>query len=513
MKKITPLGQLLGLFLFLIGQFTFATDFGNKTVTQYEPYLEWSVNNNSYSGNAYDVIATVTFTHSNGTTHTTEMFYDGGSTWKFRFSGSLTGNWSFTTSSSDGDLNGHTGTVTVNTNNDNDIKGYITESGPFELKKWTWSKDNLAFVPNYVMYGQPQQFYNNSGKINNDINNFVDGHGFTGFHVPQVAGRWFDVNKSNDEVSNSAQNPDGRTFDALEDLITRTYKAGGAVHFWVWGDAARSQTMNSHPSGKLGTVEKRLLRYMAARLGALPGWSVGYGFDLGEWTNANEVDEFEEYLKDRIGWFHYISGRYQGPKGGTNHGGGRTWNEKLSYAAWEHHKPSQTALTNAANEVKGKPLFSEDRFRIRNENRSKDFKFDGSDSRQYMYRLLVGGGFAGIWGNVWQVDQNRGSITYQNKEELKKFARFFYEDEWRFDASFTIANNLSNTSGSYVMKSSDNKKYLIYAEGKNSVNINLSGASGNLKAVAMNTVGNSYSIEDLGNLSKNNQNISLSSNF
>ncbi|MEA3282502.1 MAG: LamG-like jellyroll fold domain-containing protein, partial [Euryarchaeota archaeon] len=49
-------------------------------------YTEWAVDNPSWSGNEYDIVATVIFTHtSSGSTHTTEMFYDGSNTWKFRF--------------------------------------------------------------------------------------------------------------------------------------------------------------------------------------------------------------------------------------------------------------------------------------------------------------------------------------------------------------------------------------------------------------------------------------------
>ncbi len=101
----------------------------DKTGTQWAPFIEWSIENPGFTENPFDLVATVTFVHtSSGETHTTEMFYDGGSTWKFRFTGTQIGTWTFTTSSSDADLNGNSGTVTINTNPDTGSKGFITSS-------------------------------------------------------------------------------------------------------------------------------------------------------------------------------------------------------------------------------------------------------------------------------------------------------------------------------------------------------------------------------------------------
>ncbi|RMF64766.1 MAG: hypothetical protein D6746_01240, partial [Bacteroidetes bacterium] len=36
----------------------------DRTGTLWSPYLEWSVENPTYSGNPFDLVATVTFTHA-----------------------------------------------------------------------------------------------------------------------------------------------------------------------------------------------------------------------------------------------------------------------------------------------------------------------------------------------------------------------------------------------------------------------------------------------------------------
>ena len=94
-----------------------AENLGDRTVTMWAPYLEWSLSNPTFSGNPFDVVASATFVHgTSGETRLTEMFYDGGNTWKFRFTGTRVGTWTFSTTSSDADLNGHNGTITVGPN-------------------------------------------------------------------------------------------------------------------------------------------------------------------------------------------------------------------------------------------------------------------------------------------------------------------------------------------------------------------------------------------------------------
>jgi uncharacterized protein DUF4038/uncharacterized protein DUF5060/collagenase-like protein with putative collagen-binding domain len=68
----------------------------------------------SKASNPYKhVTATVTFARPDGATVSVPMFWDGGSTWRVRFSPALTGTWSYTTSSSDEGLNNQSGTFDV----------------------------------------------------------------------------------------------------------------------------------------------------------------------------------------------------------------------------------------------------------------------------------------------------------------------------------------------------------------------------------------------------------------
>ena len=74
-----------------------ATDFGNR-VDRVWKTQEFVLTNSTWSGNPFDLVARVTFTHAKAV-RTTEMFYVGSDTWKFRFTGTRTGVWNFSTSS------------------------------------------------------------------------------------------------------------------------------------------------------------------------------------------------------------------------------------------------------------------------------------------------------------------------------------------------------------------------------------------------------------------------------
>ncbi|MFC1596983.1 twin-arginine translocation signal domain-containing protein [Planctomycetota bacterium] len=152
-----------------------------------------------------------------------------------------------------------------------------------------------VFVPQLVMWdyvagdSSPRVFHGKSEPVDRKIKQFIVDHGFSGFHVPVIGGRWFDLDAQSDRVESTMTDPDLRTFEALELLVTRTHEAGGLVHIWPWGDHSRSQTPRSLSGGIGGAVDERLRRYTAARLGPIPGWSMGFGFDLDEWVTAGGV--------------------------------------------------------------------------------------------------------------------------------------------------------------------------------------------------------------------------------
>jgi PKD repeat protein len=449
----------------------------------WEP-VEWSLENTTYSGNPFDLDATVTFTHTaSGESRRTGIFYDGNNMWKFRFTGTRTGSWTFTTSSSDPDLNGKSGTVTVEPNPG--VPGFMTKFGD----KWGRLGLDEAFVPQYVMYGGPTYFYNNPGRIDADIQTFLVEHGFTGFHV-LVFCRWFDINQPTNVNLPSDPNPDPRTFEALEMLITKVHEAGGVVHFWMWGDDERDQTPVRW--GKNGTVDKRLQRYIAARLGPLPGWSMSYGFDLDEWVVEDDLQEWHIYMQQHFGWSHFLGARDPGPNSPSE-----PFNqiyEGLDYSSYEQHKPDYNRYVETLEARPNKPSFSEDRFRMRNEGRAKDYNME--ETRRGLWHSTMAGGVANIWGNL--LSGGDISASYPNPEQIRTYATFF-EDRFRKD--MFRCNTLTD---GVCLQQPDNAHFIFYKEDTDSIQLDLSGMAGVQAAVAVDTK-NDYLEINLGTLNVSDQ--------
>ncbi len=451
----------------------------DRTGTLWSPYLEWSVENPTYSGNPFDLVATVTFTHAaSGATHTTEMFYDGGDTWKWRFTGTQLGTWTFVSTSADPELDGLTGTVTIDPNPDPAVYGFVTEYESATHTKWARPKGNdgaiEAFVPQYVMYHpDPAVYHGDAAFIDSTFTLFFDGHGFNGFHVPSVAGQWFDMD-ADEKVLGTYSDPDPRTFEALELLITRVHAAGGVVHIWVWGDKQRTWSAADLPGGANGEVDRRLQRYIAARLGPLPGWTMGYGFDLFEWTDEAMLESWYTYMQDHLGWHHYLGGRAS--KNQLNQ-----LYEGFDYSAYEWHKPTYDDYIDHLTTRPYKPAFSEDRFRIRNQGREKDY--DMEETRRGLWHSTLAGGVANIWGNLIEEDGGTSdfSLPYPNPEWIQTYATFW---EGRFLNDMEPCSELSD---GYCLGDPARGSFVFYKESTNVVQGDLTGVAGDLRVVWVDT--------------------------
>lgn len=474
----------------------------DKTGTLWSPYLEWSLPNATVSGNPYDLVATATFVHeSSGAAHETEMFYAGDALWRFRFTGTRTGNWTVTTASDDPDLDGHTGTVTINPHPDPNTYGFVTQVSGSGGTKWARFKGNErtreAFIPQFVMYERdPAVYRNNPAQIDADMGEFLENHGFTGLHVPHVAGRWFDLD-GDEVVQADYQNPDARTFEALEQLITRVHNAGGVVHIWTWGDQQRRWSPIELPGGINGPEDRRLQRYIAARLGPLPGWTMGYGFDLDEWVTGPQLQTWREFMQQHLGWVHYLGGRPAGPNRSTNHVQWIDWNEAMDYSSYEHHEPSYEVYTAALQTLPAQPVFSEDRFRIRGvEGPEKNYTME--QTRRGLWISAMAGGVANIWGNLTRpsctVEPVRlKSHPYPRPQWIKTAAEFF---QGRFLTDMQRANDLTD---GVCLKDGSNTYYLFYKQDTDSLTLDLSQMQGAQPAVAVDAKA-AYAEIDLGTL-------------
>ncbi len=458
----------------------------DRTVTQWTPYVQWAVESPNRTKNPFDTVATVTFRHeATGARHVTEMFYAGGTTWKFRFTGTATGTWRFTTTSDDRNLDGRSGTVTVTANPDPQAHGFVTAL----KQKWCWQGTNKAFVPQLCMYAGIPKIFGDEAQLKRDVDVFLRGHGFNGFHIPVIGGRWFAYDRADERVTADMKNPDPRTFAALERAITTVHAAGGFIHIWAWGDQQRRWTPYSLAGGPQGDVDRRLQRYIAARLGPIPGWTMGYGFDLQEWAavpgRRNLVKPWHDFLCARLGWPHLLGGR-MGPtiRGGSrDHRAQAALNRGLGYYGYEHHRPTYEVYVACLEALPGRPVMSEDRFRIRVPPRYPDKDYNEELTRHGLYHSTMAGGVANIWGTNtpggWR--PGGGSRVYPHPHIIKTYASFFRS---RFLNDMERAPGLGDA---VALKTPDNTHFVFYKEATDAISMHLAAMHGTQPAIAVDT--------------------------
>ncbi len=473
--------------------------------TLWAPYLEWSLDNPDYSGNPFDLVATVTFTHeASGETRTTEMFYTGETTWKFRFTGTKTGAWTFTTASADPELNGHSGSVTIGVNPDAKIKGFLTSQGNKFAQQIDENGGLEAFLFNAYQNDTyqvgPEFWYDNrkimAGEVKSKAEleldiaiSELDTYGFNILYSTVIANHWFNLGTQSWK-DHSSVNPDPRTFEGLELAISYIHSKGRHLHIWAWGDESpnretpRRQTPIGVGEGVIGVEkginaipDKRLQRYIAARLGPLPGWSMGYGFDLEEWVFNSQVGEWAKYLHDKSGWRHML------------------WARGRSHAELDANAYSGFG-DYGFNDAKGKldsdvtrPHLYSERFLYQRRP-----YWDMSGTRRKAWQYVLAGGMGSWWGRWATVSSN----NYPNPEQLRTFQRFWNK---RFLLDMNRANTLTN---GLALKTSSNSFFVFYKENTSSIQMDLSNMNAPQTAIVVDTK-KSYTEITLGNLSVSNQ--------
>ena len=462
-----------------------AEDFGTKTTKMWSPFVEWRIDNVSYSGNPFDVVAKVTFEHGGSSaSHETGMFYDGGSTWKFRFTGTKTGTWTFSTSSSNGSLSGHTGTVNVQSHPGKE--GFLRHVGNKYAVQHGDNGELKGYVFNVYQQAKTRSFHDISS-----IDEYCRNAKNDGFEVCylMMANNWFNHGTFSHADHNS-ENPDLQTFAKLDEIITDAYGQGCRIWLWAWGDGGRQWTVEG-VGGINGGPDRRLQRYIAARLGPLPGWCMGYGFDLHEYVSKSELRSWANYLHEHMGWQHLLSARSVDLQGSNSiNGYAIADNEHGDYSGPGY--PDVGTIINHLNSDTDNPHLYEER------HYWQRWGLDESKTRRLVWRTIMANGMGGWCG------LNSGSYPSSLSRSLRTHHEFWHGND-RFKLDFERANNLTD---GYCLKSNNNSRYIVYKEGTSSIQVDLSSAPRSLSAVAVDCKAG-YAERNVGPLSPGNHTIDL----
>ena len=460
-------------------------EFGTSTGTLWAPFLEWELENASFAGNPFDVAADVRFTHNEaGITHETQMFYAGSDVWRFRFTGTRTGEWVFETSSDDPDLDGRSGFVVIEPNPDPDIHGFlVADNNRFAVQV---GEDGALRGTTYnVYYNHPANLHIPGGWEGEGgfpvgdraaieekaaaVLDEVTEHGADAMFL-HVTNELFQYGaRAHDE--HDSETPDPDTFEVLEMIITRAHKRSLHVHMWLWGDEQRRQTPVGLPGGINGRVDQRMQRYIAARLGPLPGWTMSYGFDLNEWVTPAEVGKWHDYMHEHIGWPRLLMAR---ETQAGHHDPFELGVNKLDVYSSDE-RPSSGFYDLAVDLLQeGYPLVFERRFL-----HSRDDVWDMDTTRRAWWQFALAGGAGAVWGVKWADPSD--ARPYPNPEQLRTF-RTFWRD--RFLLDLKPATELTD---GYALKVPGGDLAVFYKESTSSVELDLSAMSEALTGVAVDT--------------------------
>jgi hypothetical protein len=225
--------------------------------------LVLSLANTSYQGNPFELEMDATFTHTqSGTRLRVPGYYAGNDTWKVGFMPPRTGEWTYVTSSPDGDLNGKTASLTaVDSGNPGMLEAASTNS-----RKWKYS-DGPYVVPLAFRFdvfqedGTIQRFTQIADFLNDD-----------------VQGQMLEFTLRNQVYANVSQRRlNLALWDRLEERMEVLAQRGLGVHIMLYSDDAQKPTW-----GPESPEERLLIRYLVARLAGYPVVVFNSGIDLAE---------------------------------------------------------------------------------------------------------------------------------------------------------------------------------------------------------------------------------------
>ena len=386
----------------------------------------------------WDVEGSCIWMHENGAIRRTSLLWYSGSgdTYVYRFGGSLQGRWTGVTSSPVAALDDLELTVEVTPSSNPKRIGWSGQRSG-EPTAWAHQKgpdgELVKCTPILIMMPGVQYWFNNPVRMRAFVAEFNDNHGFNGGHISTIGRDWFEVG-STGSLRAAAASPNVSTFGALEAAASEWSERGGWFHLWMWGKGDNGDFSNL-PGGYNGTQSRRINRYIAARLGPVPGWSMGIGWDVEFWANRAKVEWWLDDLIPHLGdWHHWIGHRYSDSDIGqgrdpdpANKGKylsrGIAWNTLRSgdeqYAGWEHWSTttSDSAISTGLAAVPDRPMMSEDRFRRRdNAWRQKDMHSD-DDILKEIPRWATRG-VAAIYGRLID-SSDGGSDIWPNRAAIK----------------------------------------------------------------------------------------------
>jgi hypothetical protein len=272
----------------LVGGFLVSDVARSQNVERWDRYTI-SLPNATYSGNAFELEVDATFTHTSSSTEITMPgYYAGSNTWKVDFMPTLTGGWTWTTSSPDADLNGKTGSL-------NCISS--ARKPPLIAEEKKWRRQGAEYVIPIGVFIYLSHGAGTTGEVE-ALADFLAEH-----NVNQVNFRICEADLCWHSVA-------AKTFDLpfWETMIARVQELADhdiGVSLMLYSDDSATPTYAA-----MSDEEQLLIRYTVARFAAFPWVLWNSGIDIREYRGSGAWNDwYGALVKSLDPYGHPVSSR------------------------------------------------------------------------------------------------------------------------------------------------------------------------------------------------------------
>ena len=256
-----------------------------------------TLNNSTYSGNPFELAVEARFTHTTTSAQLTlPGYYDGSNQWKIGFMPTKLGEWTYTTSSGDSDLDNYTGTINCVPSGH---PGPLAED-PSHRNKWKYADGGYVvpigvFVSAMLDSATTLEWATMADFIQDNnlqlLNFRISEHdlafssvGSLQMHLP----RW----------------------QRLEERVEALTERGIGIDIMLYTDDEGVPSF-----GPYSTAEQLLIRYTVARLASFPVVMFNSGIDIAEYRDQSWVNWYGQQVEGLDPYGHPVSSRYTGGSG------------------------------------------------------------------------------------------------------------------------------------------------------------------------------------------------------
>ena len=421
--------------------------------------FEASFTNESWNGNPFDLEFSATFTHAGSGKKVSQIgFYAGNNTWKLFFMPDALGEWTFTTSSPDAELDGKSGSFECVPS---DLPGPLVGDG----NRWKLAGSGEYVAPILL----PTREWFKRTETANGVDDFI-------FWAKNSAGALLIGTTLVYFTQAQAEVPyikgeEGETFNVeLWDRLNSHYDMlrDQGLGFYVMFYSDEKESPNAYGIGPQSPEELRLFRYAVARFSAYPIVMWDTGIDIGETRGNDWINWFADWFNANDPWHHPVSSRSGGGSGGT------LPKNATYYSDGAATLPDHDVVVNSWNSL-SIPLAYTDRWR-ENYNRGN---FDPDKIRWAAWEVgLVGGTAVYLGGN-----ENGGYLNESYATDLIAAPQLEIRDRFFHDQIIDLSklepHDEMILSGKDVVLSADRtREFVAYSRTGGSFSINFSGING-----------------------------------